>query len=101
MHDEPAHPWTLQELAERVGMSRSSFAAKFKETVGSTPIDYLIRWRMLLAGDRLKNSGDPISVISQSLGYESESAFSTAFKRVMGCSPRQYSRGRDLVAASH
>ena len=53
---------------------------------------------MLLAGDRLMNSSDPISVISQSLGYESESAFSTAFKRVMGCSPRQYSRGRNLVA---
>jgi AraC-like DNA-binding protein len=101
MHGDPAHPWTLQELAERVGMSRSGFAQKFKETVGATPIDYLTRWRMLLAGDRLTNSGDSISVISQSLGYESESAFSTAFKRVMGCSPRQYSRGRDLVAASH
>jgi AraC-like DNA-binding protein len=101
MHDDPAHPWTLQELAQRVGMSRSSFAAKFKESVASTPIDYLIRWRMLLAGDRLKNSGDSISVISQSLGYESESAFSTAFKRVMGCSPRQYSRGREPVAALH
>ena len=84
MHDDPAHPWTLQELAEKVGMSRSGFAAKFKETVGSTPIDYLIRWRMLLAGDRLKNSGDPISVISLSLGYESESAFSTAFKSCHG-----------------
>ena len=101
MHGAPAHPWTLHELAEKVGMSRSGFAAKFKETVGATPIDYLIRWRMLLAGDRLKNSGDPISIIAQSLGYESESAFSTAFKRVMGCSPRQYSRGRDLVSASH
>ncbi len=96
MHGDPAHPWTLQELAERVGMSRSGFAQKFKETVGETPIAYLTRWRMLLAGDRLMNSGDSISVISQSLGYESESAFSTAFKRVMGCSPRQYSRGRDL-----
>ncbi len=99
MHGDPAHPWTLQELAERVGMSRSGFARKFKETVGSTPIDYLTRWRMLLAGDRMTNSGDPISVISRSLGYESESAFSTAFKRVMGRSPRQYSRGRDLVAS--
>jgi AraC-like DNA-binding protein len=99
MHDDPAHPWTLPELAEKVGMSRSGFAAKFKERVGATPIDYLIRWRMLLAGDRLKNSGDPISVISQSLGYESESAFSTAFKRIMGCSPRRYSRARDLVAS--
>lgn len=81
-------------------MSRSGFAAKFKETVGSTPIDYLIRWRMLLAGDRLKNSGETISAISRSLGYESESAFSTAFKRVMGCSPRRYSRHRELVPAA-
>ena len=48
-------------------------------------MDYLTRWRMLLAGDRLTNSGAPVSSIAQSLGYESESAFSTAFKRVMGC----------------
>jgi AraC-like DNA-binding protein len=54
---------------------------------------------MLLAGDRLANSGDPISVIALSLGYESESAFSTAFKRVMGASPRQYGRERNTVAA--
>jgi AraC-like DNA-binding protein len=94
MHRDPAQRWTLQQLAERVGMSRSAFAAKFKATVGSSPMEYLTRWRMLLAGDRLANSSDPISVISPSLGYESESAFSTAFKRVMGCSPRRYSRGR-------
>jgi AraC-like DNA-binding protein len=92
MHDAPGHPWTLQKLAERVGMSRSIFALKFKQTVGATPMEYLTRWRMLLAGDRLKNSGDSISVIALSLGYESESAFSKAFRRVMGCSPRQYSR---------
>ena len=99
MHDDPAHRWTLQELAERAAMSRSTFALKFKQTVGESPLEYLARWRMLLAGDRLTNSSDPIFVISQSLGYESESAFSTAFKRIMGCSPRQYSRGRDLVAS--
>ena len=101
MHGAPVHPWILQELAERVGMSRVRFAAKFKETVGATPIDYLTRWRMLLAGDRLRNSGDSISFISQSLEYESEIAFSTAFKRVMGCSPRRYSHGRKPVPASH
>jgi AraC-like DNA-binding protein len=71
-----------------------------KETVGVPPIEYLTRWRMLLAGDRLANSGDPISVIVLALGYESESAFSTAIKRVMGCSPRQYSRGQNLVSPS-
>jgi AraC-like DNA-binding protein len=96
MHEDPAHPWTLQELAAHVGVSRSTFAQKFKETVGVSPMDYLTRWRMLLAGDRLANTSDPVSVIALSLGYESESAFSTAFKRVMGSSPRQYSRGRNL-----
>ena len=82
-------------------MSRTTFALKFKATVGTSPMDYLTRWRMLVAGDRLTTSGDPISAIALSLGYESESSFSTAFKRVMGCSPRQYSRGRNLVSASH
>jgi AraC-like DNA-binding protein len=95
MHDDPAHRWTLQELAERAGMSRSTFALKFKEKVGTSPMEYLTRWRMLLAGDKLVNCNDPISVIALSLGYESESAFSTAFKRAMGCSPRQYGRGRN------
>ena len=94
MHDDPAHGWTVQEFAGRAGMSRSTFALKFKQTVGESTMEYLTHWRMLQAGDRLANSSDPISVIALSLGYESESAFSTAFKRVMGCSPRQYSRGR-------
>jgi AraC-like DNA-binding protein len=101
MHADPAHRWTLQELAEHAGMSRSTFALKFKETVGASPMEYLTRWRMLMAGDRLENSSDPISVIALSLGYESESAFSTAFKRVMDCSPRQYSRGRNPALTSH
>jgi len=99
MHDDPGHPWTLQKLAERVGMSRSVFAQKFKETVGSSPMEYLTRWRMLLAGDRLTNSGDSISAIASSLGYESESAFGKAFRRVMGCSPRQHSRAKNVTPA--
>ncbi len=92
MHAEPARRWTLQQLAAMTGMSRSSFAERFKEKVGAAPMDYLTRWRMMLAGDRLTNSREPISTIALSLGYESESAFSTAFKRVMALSPRQYSR---------
>ncbi len=90
IHADPAHRWTLGELAARVGMSRSSFAAKFKAAVGATPIEYLTRWRMLLAADRLAAARDPVSAIALSLGYESESAFSTAFKRVMGCAPRRH-----------
>jgi AraC-like DNA-binding protein len=94
LHAQPARRWTLQALASQVGMSRSSFAQRFKETVGTSPMEYLTRWRMLLAGDRLANASEPVSAIALSLGYESESAFSTAFKRVMGCSPRQHGRGR-------
>jgi AraC-like DNA-binding protein len=94
IHDDPAHHWTLQELAKRAGMSRSIFALKFKQRVGTSPIEYLTRWRMLRAAERLTNSRDSISEIALSLGYESESAFSTAFKRVMGSSPRQHGRGR-------
>ncbi|MCT7376782.1 AraC family transcriptional regulator [Chelativorans salis] len=98
IHAEPARRWTLQALAERACMSRSTFAQRFKESSGETPMEYLARWRMLLAGDRLENSSDPISVIAVSLGYESESAFSAAFKRVMGCTPRQYGRGQEAAS---
>ncbi|WP_255587257.1 AraC family transcriptional regulator [Hephaestia mangrovi] len=92
VHAAPGARWTLQALASRAGMSRSTFAQTFKASVGTSPMDYVTRWRMLLAGDRLTNGSDPISVIALALGYESESAFSTAFKRVMGCAPRRYGR---------
>lgn len=92
IHADPAQRWTLQTLASRANMSRSTFALRFKETVGASPMDYVTRWRMRLAGDRLTHSGDSISAIALSLGYESESAFSTAFKRVMGCAPRRWGR---------
>jgi len=98
LHDDPARRWTLPALAERAGMSRSTFAEKFKQKVGLSPMDYLTRWRMLVAGDRMANSREPISVIALSLGYESESAFGSAFKRVMGCSPRRYGLGQSAAA---
>jgi AraC-like DNA-binding protein len=101
MHRDPARRWTLQALAARAGMSRSSFAQKFKRTVGASPMDYLTRWRMLLAGDRLENSNDRISAIALSLGYESESAFSTAFKRVMASTPRKYGLSRHPASVRH
>jgi AraC-like DNA-binding protein len=92
LHANPARRWTLQQLASVAGMSRSTFAQRFKQVVGASPMDYLTRWRMLLAGDRLRNSGNSIASIGLSIGYESESAFSTAFKRAMACSPRQFQR---------
>ena len=97
IHQDPGREWTLELLAERVGMSRSVFAGRFRATVGNTPMEYLTRWRMLLAADRLKRSSEGLSAIAQSLGYRSESAFGKAFRRVMGCSPRQYGRREQIL----
>jgi len=98
MHAQPGRRWTLADLAREAAMSRSTFALKFKRTVGASPMDYLTRWRMMLAADRLSNGGETVSVLAPALGYESESAFSTAFKRVMGAPPRHY--GRDSGVSS-
>jgi AraC-like DNA-binding protein len=89
IHREPARRWTVEALAGEVGMSRSSFAARFRLLVGDGPIEYLTRWRMLLAGRGLSR-GEPVGAVARALGYESESAFSTAFKRIMGCPPRRH-----------
>ena len=101
MHAEPGTRWTLPALADKAGMSRSGFARAFKTTVGTSPLDYLTRWRMLLAGTRLTDGKQPLSSIAMSIGYDSESAFSTAFKRVMGCSPREYARSGPPASSRH
>lgn len=92
MHAEPGKRWTIEALAREAGMSRSSFAARFKATVGEPAMEYLTRWRMLTAADRLARGHLPVATIAFALGYESESAFSVAFKRVIGCSPGRYGR---------
>ena len=92
MHGTPGQRWTLQTLAREAGMSRTAFAVTFKERVGLSPMDYLTRWRMMQAADRLISTRQSLAEIGLALGYESEKSFSTAFKRVMNCSPRQYGR---------
>ena len=92
MHGNPAHRWTVSELAKAAGMSRTTFSETFKAKVGIPPLEYLTRWRMRLAGERLLHSDQSVGEIAPALGYESESAFSAAFKRVMGSSPRAYMR---------
>jgi len=92
MHSDLGRKWTLQGLARVAGMSRSTFAARFKETVGESAMDYLTRWRMMVAADRLANAGMSIAIVAPTVGYESESAFGAAFKHVIGYSPRQYAR---------
>ncbi len=90
MHDNPGAHWTLPLLAERAGMSRSKFAQRFKTVTGLSPIDYLLRWRMLLACDRLTARRETLSAIALSLGHSSDAAFRTAFKRVTGQSPGRF-----------
>ena len=90
MHADVTHRWTLDELAGIAGMSRSAFAASFKSLVGSPPLEYLIQWRMSLARDALRHGTRSISELAFATGYESESAFSTAFRRVVGYSPKEF-----------
>ena len=94
MHGAPAHSWTVEELATRAAMSRTTFAVRFRRVVGQTPMAYLTRWRMLHAAHRLRGSADPLIRVAIEVGYASESAFAHAFKREMGCSPRRYARSR-------
>ncbi|MGW7537882.1 AraC family transcriptional regulator [Amycolatopsis sp. NPDC054798] len=93
MHADPGHPWTVQKLAALTGMSRTTFAERFRARAGETPIAYLTRWRMILASEKLRAGTDTAGRIARSLGYESEHAFSTAFKREMGIPPGRYARG--------
>lgn len=92
MHSDPKRSWTLAALAREVGMSRSAFASRFAETVGVPPIEYLANWRMTLAKSALATSEVPLIDIAEMAGYQSVSAFSTAFKRETGLSPTLYVR---------
>ncbi|UPG92458.1 AraC family transcriptional regulator [Luteibacter aegosomatissinici] len=93
MHADPSRSWSLDELAEACAMSRTTFANRFRDVAGSTPLAYLSGWRMHLATRALREGKKPVAVLAQELGYSSESAFSTAFKRAVGESPRSYRLG--------
>jgi len=104
IHQNPAHDWTVADLAAKAGMSRSSFAARFSELVGVPPLEYVARWRMRAAARDLRYSDKKIATIAAAAGYASESAFSHAFKRALGSSPGRYRAERraapDVVSAS-
>src|SRR5262249_3907277 len=87
LHARLEHPWTTEELAKAACLSRSAFAEKSTNTVGLPPMSYLTRWRMLLAGQRLRESSDTIAQIAATVGYESEFSFSRAFARETGVTP--------------
>lgn len=84
---EPARGWTVASLAREVAMSRSAFAARFRELVGETPMQFLTRWRMHVATTWLREGDTTVAELASRLGYRSEAAFSRAFKRVIGVPP--------------
>jgi AraC-like DNA-binding protein len=87
MHARPSEPWNVQSLAEVAGMSRSSFAARFKALLAESPMDYLGRWRMQLAWRQLSEENATVLSVALSSGYETEAAFAKAFKRITGHTP--------------
>lgn len=92
VHNDAKRAWTVAELAREVGLSRSAFAMRFAQIVGVPPIDYISRWRLLLAKDALTASDLSMAEIAEMVGFQSVSAFSTSFKRETGSSPSVYRR---------
>jgi AraC-like DNA-binding protein len=90
IHDRVNTPWTVESLAEAAGMSRSAFAARFKELLGQTPLGYVTEWRMQKAMQLLQQRDKKLIDVARSVGYESDAAFSKAFKRVVGANPGEY-----------
>jgi AraC-like DNA-binding protein len=90
LHHNPAHPWTVEELAHETGMSRAALARRFTELVGEPPMTFLTGWRIALAADLLLEPGATIGSVAEQVGYGSPFALSTAFKRVRGISPQQH-----------
>lgn len=95
IHADIARPWTVAVMATTAGMSRSAFAERFARVVGTSPIDYVLNWRMALAKDALRFTQRPLIEIATATGYGSTSAFSTAFSRVVGCPPARYGKRRN------
>jgi AraC-like DNA-binding protein len=90
LHHNPAHPWTVAELASQVGLSRAALARRFNELVGEPPMTYLTGWRLALAADLLREPGSTLGAVAHEVGYSTPFALSTAFKRERGMSPQQY-----------
>ena len=92
MHGEPTRPWTVDELAREAALSRSTFFERFRREVGIAPMEYLLRWRIALAKELLRDNRVSVDEIAQRVGYSSSSTFSVAFSRRVGASPTMYAR---------
>jgi AraC-like DNA-binding protein len=94
LHRSPARAWTLELLAHEVGLSRSTLVERFTEFVGQPPMQYLANWRMQLAANDLRSGSESVATIADRVGYESEAAFSRAFKKAVGMSPSEWRKHR-------
>jgi AraC-like DNA-binding protein len=100
IHGRLGEPWTVDELARQIGLSRSALADRFTRLIGEPPMHYLARWRLQVAAQRLSSSHEPTVRIAYEVGYESEAAFNRAFKRLFGLPPASWRKGRRLDAAA-
>ena len=90
LHADPARDWTLEALATEAALSRSAFAERFNQYVGHPPMQYLANWRMQLATGYLRNGSESIASVANRVGYDSEAAFSRAFKKAVGAPPGEW-----------
>jgi len=98
LHKSPAHPWTLEELAREANTSRSVLAERFQNLVGNSPMQYLTQWRMLLAANLLRRSNAPLARVAEEVGYQTDTAFSRAFRREFGLPPVAWRRNQSTLA---
>lgn len=94
LHERPDHPWSVEELAREVGLSRSALHERFMEYLGQTPMQYLAHWRMQLGARMLRESTRNVATIALEVGYDSEAAFSRAFRRIVGMPPAAWRRAQ-------
>lgn len=99
IHAKPAHAWTLEELAKEANTSRSVLAERFQHLVGTSPMQYLTQWRMMLAANLLARSNTPLARIAEDVGYQTDTAFSRAFRREYGSPPAAWRRQQTSRAA--
>ncbi|WP_277185670.1 AraC family transcriptional regulator [Caballeronia sp. BR00000012568055] len=97
LHAQPAHNWTVDEIARKVGLSRSALAQRFTQLLGQPPMQYLARWRLQIAAQELRNGTRSLAAIAEHVGYESEAAFNRAFKREFGMPPASWRRSHAVA----
>ena len=98
VHDNPAHPWTVSLLAAEAALSRSAFFDRFRRTVGTAPMDYLLAWRLALAKEMLRRGAGRVATIAERVGYASATTFTIAFSREVGVPPTRYAREHSITS---